>query len=559
MIGISLNRIVFNDGTEVNLSSTDIVVLVGPNNAGKSRSLKDINNAIVSPRDTIVASDVTIQYHQAAEIGNKVKEMSLAHRRSDQSVDYQGYKYSIHQSVLERIGATERVHDQLRGFLVSSVTTEERLDIANPKPVIERGQPKQKPLQYMAEQPIRNAVSNVFNRVYNQHVYCYDKATTNIYLHIGEEIGFNHEGMSPEQITDRYYECIEALPKLEEQGDGVRSLAGLLINLMMPNYSMFLIDEPEAFLHPPQARTLGGILPELLKDKQAFISTHSIDLIKGLLTSARDRVRIIRITRNGNTNHIKLLGQEDLDTIWDDPIMRHSNMIDCLFYEHTVLCESDSDCQLYALALDHLKEMNGQRSDTLFIHCGGKGRMHLVSAELKALGVDYRIIPDIDVFNDKSLIKRLIEANGGDWVHMNADYDMLATAMNSPGGTMTPKDFINALRMKIEQRGYKTIAKAESKRISDDAKGLLENRWDALKHNGINYIHDTRVKAGLERLITAMNQLKIYPVKEGELENFVPKVGDHGPGWVMKVIEDYPDLGNDVYDELKIFVNSWGL
>ena len=559
MVGISLNRIVFNDGTEVDLSSTDIVVLVGPNNAGKSRSLKDINNALVSPHNTIVAKDVTIQYHQTEDIGSRVREMSLAHRRTDQTVDYQGYKYSIHQSVLERIGNTERVHDQLRGFLVSSVTTEERLDIANPKPVVERGQPKQKPLQYMAERSIKNAVSDVFNRVYNQHVYCFDKATTNIYLHIGDEIRFNLERLSPEQITDRYYECIEALPKLEEQGDGVRSLAGLLINLMMPNYSMFLIDEPEAFLHPPQARTLGSILPELLQDKQAFISTHSIDLIKGLLTSARDRVKIIRITRDGDTNRVKPLGQDDLDTIWNDPIMRYSNMIDCLFYEHTLLCESDSDCQLYALALDYLKERNGQRSDTLFIHCGGKGRMHLISAELKALGVDYRIIPDLDVFNDRNLIRRLIEANGGDWSHMQADYDTLTSAMNIPGGTMTPEDFIDALRVKIKQRGYSSIAKAECKRISDDAKGLLENQWDALKHNGINYIHDARVKEGLERLIAEMNQLKIYPVKEGELENFVPQVGDHGPGWVMKVIEEYPDMGNEVYDKLKAFVNSWGL
>lgn len=559
MVGISLNKIVFNEGTDVDLSPTDIVVLVGPNNAGKSRSLKDINNALVSPRDTIVVKDVTIQYHQTAEIGNKVKEMSLAQPRYDQTVDYQGYKYSIYQSLLENIGTTERVHDQLRNFLVSSVTTEERLDIANPKPVVERGQPKQKPLQYMAEQTIRDAVSNVFNRIYNQHVYCYDKATTNIYLHIGEEIRFNYERLSPEQITDKYYEYIAALPKLEEQGDGVRSLAGLLINLMMPNYSMFLIDEPEAFLHPPQARTLGSILPELLQDKQAFISTHSIDLIKGLLTSARNRVRIIRITRNGNTNRIKLLGQEDLDTMWDDPIMRHSNMIDCLFYEHTVLCEGDSDCQLYALALDYLKERNGQRSDTLFIHCGGKGRMHLISKELKALGIDYRIIPDIDVFNNRNQIRRLIEANGGEWGQMKADYDLLASAMNVPGGTMTPDDFLNALRIKIEQRGFNTIAKAESKKISDDAKELLENQWDALKRNGIHYIPDVLVKAGLERLITAMNQLKIYPVKEGELENFVPQVGNHGPGWAMKVIEEFPDMGDEVYDKLKTFVNSWGL
>jgi hypothetical protein len=109
-------------------------------------------------KGNIVVSDVSIQYHQTEAIKNNIKEMSLSRSRADQTLDYQGYKYSIYQSVLSSIGATGRLHDQVRGFLVSSVNTEERLETANPKPVVERGEPKQKPLQYMAESTIRNAV-----------------------------------------------------------------------------------------------------------------------------------------------------------------------------------------------------------------------------------------------------------------------------------------------------------------------------------------------------------------------------------------------------------------
>lgn len=559
MIGVSIDKLLFNDDTEVNLSPTDIVVFVGPNNAGKSRSLKDIMNAIVSPQGNIVVKDIKLLYHQIEEIKNNIIKMSLVKTNSDQSLYYSGFNYGIHQSFLQNIGHSDRLYSEIRGFLVSSIKTEERLEIANPKPVLVRGEAKQYPLQYMADSSIRKAVSAVFQKVFDQHIYCYDKATTNIYLHIGDEINFNQNGLTAEQITDKYYESIENLPKLEEQGDGVRSLAGLLINLMMPNYSMFLIDEPEAFLHPPQARTLGSIMPDLIQEKQTFISTHSIDLIKGLLSSARDRVKIIRITRKDDRNDVKHLSQEDIDIIWDDPIMRHSNMIDCLFYEHTVLCESDSDCQLYSLALDYLKSRSGQRTDTLFIHCGGKGRMHLIAKELKALGVDYRIIPDLDVFNNRDMLKMLIEANGGDWSQMQSDYNILASAMNVPGGTITIDEFLDAIRTKIGKRGYSSISKSEAKRIGDDAKSILENQWDALKHHGIEYINDGNVKGALERLITVLNALHIYPVTAGELENFVPQIGNHGPGWAMSVIETYSDMGDGVYDKLREFVNSWGI
>lgn len=194
---------------------------------------------------------------------------------------------------------------------------------------------------------------------------------------MGNEISFNQMGMTPQQVSDELYKRVAALPKVHEQGDGIRSLAGLLLNLMMPNYTVFLIDEPEAFLHPPQARVLGENFPSLIGDRQAFISTHSIELIKGLLATGGNRIKIIRLTRDGVVNLVHYLKPEDLSAIWNDSIMRHSNILDGLFYHHTVLCESDSDCQLYAAMISHIKEQQGTYSDALFTLCNGKGRMKL--------------------------------------------------------------------------------------------------------------------------------------------------------------------------------------
>ena len=559
MVGVSIDRLTFNDGTEVALNATDIVVFVGPNNSGKSRSLKDIYGLLYSPHGSIVVRDIVRHIHEVERIKENIRGMSLALRRSDQTYEYHGYNYNIYQARLDDIEQGTRLNEGVRAFLVSNVKTEERLETANPKDVIDRNQPKQNPLQYMTDEQIRESVSRVFQKIFQKNVYCYDKASRKMYLHIGPEIRFNQGGMSLSQISDAYYERIRNLPALHEQGDGVRSLAGLLMNLMMPNYSMFLLDEPEAFLHPPQARTLGNALPELLNEKQAFISTHSIDLIKGLLSSSPQRVKIVRITRDGDTNHIKLLDQNDINTIWNDPIMRHSNMLDSLFYEHTILCESDSDCQLYSLILEHQKEMAGVRTDTLFIHCGGKGRMHLIIKELKALGVDYRVIPDLDVFNDRELIRRIIEVSGGDWALSEPDYNTVAAAMNQPDGTMSVDEFVAGVRTKIRERGYQEISRAEANRLSKDVKGLLDNQWDALKHQGIGFVHDEGVRNAFERLLRTLNGINVYPVKIGELENFVPQVGDHGPGWAMNVIASYPNLNDPVYDNINDFVRSWNV
>lgn len=72
---------------------------------------------------------------------------------------------------------------------------------------------------------------------------------------------------------------------VHNQGDGIKSFTGILLYLMLDYYCTFLIDEPESFLHPPQANIMGRIIVETLSnDQQAFISTHSEDIIKGLLS-----------------------------------------------------------------------------------------------------------------------------------------------------------------------------------------------------------------------------------------------------------------------------------
>ena len=45
--------------------------------------------------------------------------------------------------------------------------------------------------------------------------------------------------------------------ELDIQGDGFRSFVGVTLSILLCKDRIILLDEPEAFLHPAQARTLG--------------------------------------------------------------------------------------------------------------------------------------------------------------------------------------------------------------------------------------------------------------------------------------------------------------
>ena len=160
----------------------------------------------------------------------------------------------------------------------------------------------------------------------------------------------------------------------ELQGDGMVGFTGVLLSLLIENYSVYLIDEPESFLHPPQARILGTEIPELLDNRQAFISTHSEHLLKGLLEAAPERIKVVRISREGNKNSFSIINTDDISKIWKDTLLRQSNVLQGLFYDAVVICESDSDCQFYSAILTYNKEQMSKRDNTFFVYGSTKSR-----------------------------------------------------------------------------------------------------------------------------------------------------------------------------------------
>ena len=137
------------------------------------------------------------------------------------------------------------------------------------------------------------------------------------------------------------------LPRLETLGDGIRSFVAAVIAAHVGHHPILLIDEPEAFLHPPQAFRLGQVLSRLINEqgRQEILATHSADFIRGAL-SGSNNVAICRIERIDNSNHAGLLNPEDVRKLWSSPLLRSSQAIGGLFSEGAVVCEADGDCRL---------------------------------------------------------------------------------------------------------------------------------------------------------------------------------------------------------------------
>lgn len=214
---------------------------------------------------------------------------------------------------------------------------------------------------------------------------------------------------------------MEKAPKLWEQGLGMRSVGGLLLRVFADDKPILLIDEPEAFLHPPQATALGGILARLAKEsrKQVIVATHDRNVLSGISREIGDSVQILRLNREPTGDYSATVVDKDaLSTVRKESLIRYTPIFDSLFSQVTVLVENELDAFFYSEALSHwlgenLNEgLNIKLEEVLFISTSGKGALAKTAQIINGLNSNVLIAADLDNLAEPTAFCRLVRSVG---------------------------------------------------------------------------------------------------------------------------------------------------
>lgn len=219
---------------------------------------------------------------------------------------------------------------------------------------------------------------------------------------VGEDFSYARTGrIDTEELARRLFR--ESL--LDSQGDGIKSFVSTFLSLESDQCSVLLLDEPEAFLHPPRARQLGELIAEAQKDNRSiFVATHSVEILKGILSKSQD-VNVIRITQpQPGKNEIIVLEQNILDSILQDPLLRVSRVLEGVFCEKVILTEAEADELVYQELLEKIVPASG----TYFAHGQNKQTLAEIAKMYQKIGVHYEIITDFDVLRVPAEFNRFL-------------------------------------------------------------------------------------------------------------------------------------------------------
>lgn len=303
--------------------------------------------------------------------------------------------------------------------------------------------------------------------------------------------------------TVEYYQAISDLPYLNEQGEGMKSFLGLALEVMEGPAQLLLVDEPEAFLHPGQARALGRWLAKeaAKNDKQIILATHDRDIVVGLLDGGAEAgVSIVRVERKEGGGGLMPLTSAQVATLWDDPVMRYSNVLQGLFHARVVICEGDADCRFYAAVFDHLMSESDSQAiydDTLFVPSAGKGGVSKFAESLTAIGVEATAIIDFDGLFVKKQLLSIVHAVGG------------SLSLEALADLQRFYDFFNTL---------------------DDAKKK------ALQKQGVSGVDPGRPTVAVQNLIAALAEQRVLVVESGEMEDLDKSCAGDSSVWVNAML-----------------------
>lgn len=220
------------------------------------------------------------------------------------------------------------------------------------------------------------------------------------------------EENAEEQSYDRRARDFHKAAKpVSELSDGVKAFTGLTAAVISSGFRVMIVDEAEAFLHPPLARMLGREMTALAASRKGsvFASTHSPHFLIGCVESGKP-VNVVRLTYDAPRATARVLPSAELRTLMRDPLLRSAGVLGALFHPGAIVCEGDSDRAFYEEINRRLDESGRTAArDSVFLNAQNKDTLHKIVGPLRSMGIPVAAVADLDVLKGNTL-RELLQA-----------------------------------------------------------------------------------------------------------------------------------------------------
>lgn len=502
----------FTENPDLILPTSGITVFVGPNNSGKSLVLKELEMAYQThpfPSGLKILKDYDVKWPTEPELDALLKSFErFAHPNlpiDNVAVGKIAPGGGLERGVLHRqalLGQARQRSDrnwwatQFSRWGVLRLDGRSRFDLTNDQPTGDLLAPPQNVLAHLFQDDASRAKVRTWVQDAFQKYFVVDPTH-------GGTLRIRLSDFAPpadeQSLNLQSREYHREATYVKEASDGVQAFTGIATAALSGEYHTILIDEPEAFLHPPLARKLGKQLTTLATERNGALmaSTHSADFLMGCVQASKS-VRVVRLEYSQGKSRGRMVDPTHLEMLFKRPLLRSTNVISGLFYDGVVVTESDNDRAFYGEIFHRLTRNLAEAPSILFINAQNKQTIRDVIGPLRQFGVPAVAIPDIDILKDGGTV----------WT----GWLSVASIPNARHGSLA-----------IDRVSIKT---------------LFEATGQEMKTKGVELLQGPD-KDAANSLFDALQEYGIFVVRAGELERWLPAVGAQGKktDWVVDMFE----------------------
>ncbi|WP_162239031.1 MULTISPECIES: ATP-dependent nuclease [unclassified Rathayibacter] len=545
----ALNRIRLKNGQHIDIHPSGVTAIVGSNNAGKSTILRELVELLSHqpgysmPKRLVVDGLDLVKAGEARDLVSWLGKNASFLRPStgnsmvgfQRSTSGQASIFGLTQGWV----ASPDELGQLSSFLCFYGNAQGRFAVGGAIEMRDApGDPPTHPVHHLQDnKEMLNELSRISEKSFRSPLTL-DPLGRTVRLRTGSIAA---ETPRIDEISESYREAMIALRPLDEQGDGMRSMFGQLLPVVTATYPLILLDEPEAFLHPPQAHALGVELGHLAVARkiQIIVATHDRNLLSGLLESQVD-VSVVRLSRKQESTYASQLEASQLRNLWADSVLRYTNVLDGLFHQLVILAEAEGDCAFLAAALDSSPDKllgDLPRSEVLFLPTGGKDGIPKVAEALQAVQVPMVAAPDLDVLSDKAKCAILVRSLGSTWTErMDQLWDQATNNIRTKKEPATIGDVLDALSSLLGESRTEPFTSDVAERARAQLRSSA-SPWAEVKDHGVSAFKGEAYTAAVA-LLELLETVGVVLVREGELERLAPEVAVRkGAGWLQAALD----------------------
>ncbi|NEG89958.1 ATP-dependent nuclease [Bifidobacterium aerophilum] len=549
-------------------------IIIGANNVGKSLFLKEIRDYLFGKENIRkIISNIDHQLPESFDalnstynITNKVYKDSNGNwnlKSYSNTIDNYDYMNSIVADIYTQtasgysnnpctdIDLCIKNRDNLSfrklcgSLFFQYLGTEERLSICKMQKNLGVDDYRSNLLSSIKHHPkTLKALSTSTKNIFNKEIYL-DTDTLGDRICFRVDENFSHI-INQARFNENDVQYICSKPLLDEQGDGLKSFVSTFLSINTDEKDILLLDEPEAFLHPPLARQMGEMIGQACetKDISIYIATHSVEILKGILSKCHD-VNIIRLDQKENKFNVKIIPQETLNSVILNPLLRSSKVLEGLFCEKVIVTESDADEIIY----QELIEKKSPESGIYFTHSQNKQTSIHITDFYRKVGVHCLIISDFDFIRDtKDVAKFLSECSK---IKEN-DKQQILSEIDKIHDIIKQK-FSNS--QNIDTQEFDSLEMESTK------------EWKAYK-NMLYHQQGLRAFSGndektLQNILEILQKLGLFIVPSGELETILESFGieytSNKQNWIINALQRINEIDKDNIeksDELNNFLDS---